>query len=88
LTNVLKGSVVPTPRSDPKFEELAAEFGEEWVVWRPGRYVADPRRLDVSLTADSVDVLADKLRGFTELIKDLPHISRRDLPNESPASCA
>ena len=69
---VLKGNVVPIPRSDPQLEKLAEEFGTEWVVWHPGRYVADHRRLDISLIADSVDGLADKLRGFTELIKDLP----------------
>jgi len=68
LINVLTGGAVPPPRSDPQFEELATEFGEEWVVWHPGRYIAHHRRLDVSLIADAVDGLADKLRGFTELI--------------------
>jgi hypothetical protein len=41
-------------------------------VWKPGRYVADHRRIDVTLISDSVSGLADKLRAFTELIKDLP----------------
>jgi len=34
--------------------------------------VADHLRLDVSLVSDSVSGLAEKLRAFTELIKDLP----------------
>ncbi len=52
---------------------LNNEYGAEWHVWRPGRYVADHRRLDVTLISDSVPELAEKLRAFTELIKDLAY---------------
>jgi hypothetical protein len=41
-------------------------------VWKSGRYVADHRRIDVTLVSDSIFGLAEKLRAFTELIKDLP----------------
>jgi len=51
---------------------LSNEYGAEWKVWKPGRYAADHRRMDVSLISDSVSGLAEKLRAFTELIKDLP----------------
>ena len=51
---------------------LNNEYGAEWKVWHPGRYVADHRRLDVTLVSDSVSELGEKLRTFTELIKDLP----------------
>jgi hypothetical protein len=51
---------------------LSNEYGADWKVWKPGRYVADHRRIDVSLAADSVSGLAEKLRAFTELINDLP----------------
>ena len=51
---------------------LNNEYGAEWKIWRPGRYVADHRRLDVMLVSDTSSGLADKLRAFTELIRDLP----------------
>jgi len=51
---------------------LSNEYGAEWDVRHPGKYVADHRRLDVTLVSDSVPGLAGKLRTFTELIKDLP----------------
>jgi hypothetical protein len=51
---------------------LTREYEEQWKIWKPGRYVADHRRLDVSLKSDSVAGLAEKLRAFTEQIKDLP----------------
>ena len=52
---------------------LNNEYGAEWKVWQPGsRYLADHRRLDVTLIADSVAGLAEKLRAFTELIRNLP----------------
>jgi hypothetical protein len=51
---------------------LSNEYGAEWKVWKPGRYAADHRRVDVSLISDTVPGLAEKLRAFTELIKDLP----------------
>lgn len=51
---------------------LSNQYGVEWKVWGPGRYVADHRRLDISLISDSVAGLAEKLRAFTELIRDLP----------------
>ena len=51
---------------------LSNEYETEWKVWKPGRYVADHRRIDVTLVSDSVSGLAEKLRAFTELIKDLP----------------
>jgi len=51
---------------------LSNEYGAEWKVWNPSRYVADHRRIDVTLVSDSVSGLAKKLRTFTELIKDLP----------------
>jgi hypothetical protein len=41
-------------RPDPQLEELSEEFGTEWRVWRPGRYVADHPRLDVALVSDTV----------------------------------
>jgi hypothetical protein len=34
--------------------------------------MADHRWIDVTLISDSVSGLAEKLRKFTELIKDLP----------------
>jgi hypothetical protein len=51
---------------------LNNEYGAEWNVRHPGRYVADHRRLDVTLISDSVPELTEKLHAFTELIKDLP----------------
>jgi len=57
---------------DPWLAELSEEFGEEWSVWRPGRYVADHRRLDVTLVSDTVAGLAEKLRRFITMTKDLP----------------
>ena len=33
---------------------LSNEYGAEWKVWKPGRYVADHLRMDVSLVSDSV----------------------------------
>jgi hypothetical protein len=51
---------------------LSNEYGAEWNVRHPGKYVADHRRLDVTLISDSVPGLAAKLRAFTELIRDLP----------------
>lgn len=51
---------------------LNNEYGAEWNVRRPGRYVADHRRLDVTIVSDSVPELVERLRAFTELIKDLP----------------
>ena len=51
---------------------LSNEYGAEWNVRHPGKYVADHRRLDVTLISDSVPGLAEKLRAFTELIRDLP----------------
>jgi hypothetical protein len=51
---------------------LSNDYEAEWKVWKPGRYVADHRRIDVTLTSDSVSGLAEKLRAFTELMKDLP----------------
>lgn len=55
-------------------DPLAALGNEyrDWKIRRPGKYVADHRRLDVTLLADSVPDLASKLRAFTELIMDLP----------------
>ncbi len=58
--------------ADP-LSALADEYGAEWTVRHPGRYVADHRRLDVTLISDSVPELAGKLRAFTELIKDLSY---------------
>ena len=51
---------------------LSNEYEAEWKVKKPGRYVADHRRLDVTLMSDSVTGLAEKLRAFTELMKELP----------------
>lgn len=60
------------PMSCDPLTTLSNEYGAEWNVWHPGKYVADHRRLDVTLISDSVPGLADKLRTFTELIRDLP----------------
>jgi hypothetical protein len=60
------------PTGDDPLIALSNEYEAEWKVWKPGRYVAYHRRLDVRLIADSVSGLAEKLRAFTELIKDLP----------------
>jgi hypothetical protein len=60
------------PMSCDPLTALSNEYGAEWNVRHPGKYVADHRRLDVTLTSDSVRGLAEKLRAFTELIKDLP----------------
>jgi hypothetical protein len=51
---------------------LSNEYGADWNVRMPGRYMADHRRIDVTLMSDSVSGLAEKLRKFTELTKDLP----------------
>jgi hypothetical protein len=45
---------------------LNNEYGAEWNVRHPGRYVADHRWLDVTLISDSVPELVEKLRAFTE----------------------
>ncbi len=60
------------PMSADPLITLSNEYGAEWRVWQPGRYVADHRRLDVTLISDSIPGLAEKLRAFTELIRDLP----------------
>lgn len=60
------------PMGDDPLAALASEYEAQWKVWKPGRYVADHRRLDLTLISDSVPGLAEKLRAFTELIKDLP----------------
>jgi hypothetical protein len=59
-----------TMTADP-LTALTHEYGKEWKVWRPGRYVADHRQLDVTLISDSVSGLAEKLRAFSKLISDL-----------------
>lgn len=51
---------------------LNNEYGVEWKVWHPGRYVADHRQLDVTLISDTIAGLTDKLRAFTETIRELP----------------
>jgi hypothetical protein len=51
---------------------LEREYHDEWRVWKPGNYAADHKRIDVGLVSGSLEGLADKLRIFTELIKDLP----------------
>ena len=69
------GAAVSTgtePASCEPLTALSNEYGEDWNVWKPGRYVADHRRIDVTLISDSVPGLAEKLRAFTELIKELP----------------
>lgn len=48
---------------------LSNEYSAEWELRHPGKYVADHRRLDVTLISDSVSGLAEKLRAFTELIR-------------------
>jgi hypothetical protein len=66
---------VPTgtePMSRHPLTALSNEYAADWKVWKPGRYVADHRRIDVTLISDSVSGLAEKLRAFTELIRDLP----------------
>ena len=68
-TPVTAESGAPAP--DP-LASLASEYGTHWNVWKPGRYVADHRHLDVSLKSDTIPGLADKLRQFTELVRDLP----------------
>jgi hypothetical protein len=61
------------PMSADPLAALNNEYGAQWDVSRPGRYVADHRRLDVTLIADSVPGLTEKLRAFTELIKGLSY---------------
>ncbi len=66
-------SMGTAPMSADPLTALSNEYGAEWKVRQPGhRYVADHRRLDVSLIADSVPGLAEKMRAFTELTRDLP----------------
>ena len=62
------------PMSCDPLTALSDEYGADWKVWKPGRYVADHRRVDVTLMSDSVSGLAEKLRTFTELTKDLPGV--------------
>jgi hypothetical protein len=50
---------------------LSSEYDAEWKVWHPGRYVADHRRLDITLISETASGLADKLRAFTDLLRDL-----------------
>ena len=64
-------------RPDPQLEELSEAFGEDWRVWRPGRYVADHRWLDVTLVSDTVAELGEKLRRFITMTEDLPLTSGR-----------
>jgi hypothetical protein len=59
-------------RSPDPLAVLSGEYGAQWRVWQPGRYVADHRHLDVTLISDTISGLADKLRTFTELVSDLP----------------
>jgi hypothetical protein len=72
----VNGSEVVSTGTEPAgcdpLTTLSNEYEAEWKVWKPGRYVADHRRIDVTLISDSVSGLAEKLRAFTELIKDLP----------------
>ncbi len=65
-------STATEPMSADPLTALNNEYGAEWNVRHPGRYVAYHRRLDVTLISDSVPELAEKLRAFTELIKSLP----------------
>lgn len=65
-------SALTEPMSAHPLTALNNEYGADWKVWRPGRYVADHRRLDVTIISDSVPELTEKLRAFTELMKDLP----------------
>jgi hypothetical protein len=51
---------------------LKTQYAAEWNVRHPGKYVADHRRLDVTLVSDSVPGLTAKLRAFAELIKEFP----------------
>jgi hypothetical protein len=60
------------PADGDPLTALSNKYEADWKVWKPGRYVADHRRIDVSLISDSVPGLAEKLREFTELIKNLP----------------
>jgi hypothetical protein len=60
------------PMSCDPLTALGNEYGSEWIVRHRGKYVADHRRLGVTLTSDSVPGLAGKLRQFTELVRDLP----------------
>ncbi len=63
-----------TTRTEPIARDpltaLSNEYGAEWKVWRPGRYIADHRRLDITLVSDSVSELAEKLRALTDLIRE------------------
>jgi hypothetical protein len=74
----IDGSAIVPARTDPADGDpltvLSSEYAADWKVWKPGRYVADHRRIDVSLISDSVPELSEKLREFTELIKTLPRI--------------
>jgi hypothetical protein len=54
-----------TISADP-LTALNNEYGAEWKVRRPGRWVADHRRLGVTIISDSVPELAEKLRAFTD----------------------
>jgi hypothetical protein len=42
------------PMSCDPLNALGNEYGAEWNVRHPGKYVADHRRLDVTLISDSV----------------------------------
>jgi hypothetical protein len=50
------------PATADPLTALNNEYGAEWNVRRPGRYVADHRRLDVTLISDSVPELT--LRAY------------------------
>jgi len=57
---------------------LSNEYGAEWKVWKPGRYVADHLRMDVSLVSDSVSGLAEKLAITRKSTRPVTRLIGRD----------
>jgi hypothetical protein len=57
--------------ADPQ-TALENEYVAEWKVRQPARFCGEHRPLDVTLISDTASGLAEKLRAFTELIRDLP----------------
>jgi hypothetical protein len=71
---VMKNPAMSTgtePMTRDPLAALASDYEADWNVWKPGRYAADHRRIAVSLKSGTIPGLADKLRRFTELLKDL-----------------
>ncbi len=60
------------PMSCDPLTALSNEYGAEWNVRHPGKYVADHRRLNVTADLGFCPGPGRKAAHATELIRDLP----------------